>query len=313
MRPEVFRVEGEGANAELGRVRWAPAKSLWFNGHLAVTLVLGPLLFSPSALVVCLGLTYLTLLLGHSVGMHRMLIHRTFDAHPWVDGFLIYLGVVVGMAGPFGLLRVHDIRDWAQRLPTCHDFFSHRRSLWQDAFWNLNCRFEFENPPLFVLEPASAQNAWYRLLERTWMLQQLLPALLLYWMGGWSWVVWGVSARVVLSVAGHWTVTYVTHNPGPGNWLVPDAGVQASNLPGWGLLTMGECWHNNHHAFPESARIGFEGQLDPGWWVIRALEGLGLASNVGLPRDQGDRDDIERTAPGQFVPMPRGRRAQRES
>ena len=301
MRPEVFRVDGDGANADLGRVRWAPAKSLWFNGHLLVALIFGPLLFTPSALLVCLGLTYFTLLFGHSVGMHRMLIHRTFDAHPWVDGLLIYLGVVVGMAGPFGILRVHDVRDWAQRLPTCHDFFSHRRSLWQDAFWNLNCQFEFEHPPRFVLEPASAQNGWYRFLERTWMLQQLLPALILYGIGGWSWVVWGISARVVLSVAGHWTITYVTHNPGPGNWLVPEAGVQASNLPGWGFLTMGECWHNNHHAFPESARIGFEGQFDPGWWMIRGLEKLGLASNVGLPRDQAHRGDIERAAPGQYI------------
>ena len=292
MRPEVFRVDGNGANADLGRVRWAPAKSLWFNFHLAVALLLGPIFFSLSALSVCLCLTYLTLLLGHSVGMHRMLIHRTFEAHPWIDRILVYLGVVVGMAGPYGILRVHDIRDWAQRLPTCHDFFSHRRSLLRDAFWNLNCRFDFEDPPKFLLEPASVNSRWYRFLERTWMLQQLLPALILYFVGGWSWVVWGGSARIVLSVAGHWTVTYITHNPGPGKWLVPEAGVQASNLPGWGLLTMGECWHNNHHAFPESARIGFEGQLDPGWWVIRALEKCGLVWDVGQPRDLHSRNDI---------------------
>ena len=61
-----------------------------------------------------------------------------------------------------------------------------------------------------------------------------------------------------MSVTGHWIVTYLTHNPGPGAWRVPDAGVQASNLAGCGLITMGECWHNNHHAFPESARMGLQ-------------------------------------------------------
>jgi fatty-acid desaturase len=48
------------------------------------------------------------------------------------------------------------------------------------------------------------------------------------------------------------------------------ASAQASNLPGLGLFTYGECWHNNHHAFPESARIGLDpGQADPGWWVLQ--------------------------------------------
>ena len=96
------------------------------------------------------------------------------------------------------------------------------------------------------------------------MLQQLPLAAFLFMIGGRSWVVWGISVRVVLSVVGHWTVICLTHNPCPGNWLEPGAGSQASNLPGWGLLAVGECWHNNHHAFPESARIGFNGQMDPG-------------------------------------------------
>jgi len=293
MRPGVFRIDDASANATKGAVVWAPAKSLWFSSHLLIMLFLGPVFFSIGALTVCLALTYATLLLGHSVGMHRRLIHRTFRTNRWADGLLVYLGVAVGMAGPFGVVRIHDVRDWAQRLPNCHDFFSHQRGLVLDAFWNLNCRFEFVNPPSFTLEPETAENGWYRFLERTWMLQQLPIALVLYALGGWSWVVWGVSVRIVLSVAGHWIVTYVTHNPGPGKWRVFGAGVQASNLPGWGLLTMGECWHNNHHAFPESARIGFKGQFDPGWKIISALERLGLVWDVGRPRNSELRDDLE--------------------
>jgi fatty-acid desaturase len=89
------------------------------------------------------------------------------------------------------------------------------------------------------------------------------------------------SVRVAVSVTSHWVVTYFAHNPGPGRWMVLGAGVQASNLPGWGFLTHGECWHNNHHAFPESARLGVDqGQLDPGWIALRLLEQCGLASNL---------------------------------
>jgi stearoyl-CoA desaturase (delta-9 desaturase) len=75
------------------------------------------------------------------------------------------------------------------------------------------------------------------------------------------------------------------------------AGVQAANLKGCGVITMGECWHNNHHAFPESARMGIErNQPDPGFWVISNLQRIGLAWNVGLPREFSEREDLQRIA-----------------
>lgn len=294
MRPGVFRVDGHGASPVLGRVKFAPAKAAWNLSMLAGALLLAPLTFSAGALATFLVLTYTTLLLGHSVGMHRRFIHRAYDSPKWLERTLVYLGTLVGMAGPFGILRIHDLRDWAQREPACHDFFSHRRSLWVDAWWQLTGRFEFERPPRFTIEPEFAQDPFYRFLERTWMLQQLPLTALLYAFGGWSWVVWGVLVRVSVSVIGHWVVTYHTHNPGPGRWHVHGAGVQATNLPGYGFATMGECWHNNHHAFPESARIGLHpGETDPAWIVIRWLRDHGLATRVGLPRPEVARDDLE--------------------
>jgi stearoyl-CoA desaturase (delta-9 desaturase) len=51
-----------------------------------------------------------------------------------------------------------------------------------------------------------------------------------------------------------------------------------------GFLAQGEGWHNNHHAFPTSARHGLEWwQLDTSWLLIRAMERLGLAWNVQVP------------------------------
>ena len=60
--------------------------------------------------------------------------------------------------------------------------------------------------------------------------------------------------------------------------------MQGYNVPWCGLITMGEAWHNNHHAFPGSARLGLEaGERDPGWWVLMALARVGLAWNVKTP------------------------------
>jgi fatty-acid desaturase len=237
--------------------------------------------------------TYVSLLLGHSVGMHRRFIHRSYDCKKWLERALVYVGVLVGVAGPFGVLRIHDERDWAQRQSDCHDFFAHRRSPLVDLFWQLNCKFLFTSPPHFALETEFVEDRWFRFLERTWMLQQLPIAALCYIVGGWGWVVWCVAARVSVSVAGHWSITYWCHNPGDGKWRVTGAAVQASNLRGLGLLTYGECWHNNHHAFPESARIGIEqGQSDPAAWLIEQFAKVGWVWNVGKPRAECERDDL---------------------
>jgi fatty-acid desaturase len=298
LRKDVWRVDGQGAGATAGKVVWAPGKSAWNTLMIGAAVIAGPRYATLDAIAMFIAFSYATLLLGHSVGMHRLLIHRSYECPRLLRRCLVYVGVLVGMAGPFGILRIHDIRDWAQRLPECHDFFSHRRSLLVDAFWQLHCRFEFDRPPAFRVESELLEDRWLAWMERTWMLHQGALAAILYIAGGWPWVVWGVCCRVAVSVTGHWVVTYLCHNPGPGRWLVRNAGVQASNLAGCGLLTMGECWHNNHHAFPESACMGIEpGQADPGHWIVLQLEKLGLAWNLGAPREPNERHDLRELSP----------------
>lgn len=227
-----------------------------------------------------------------------MMIHRTFEVPKWLERTLIYVGVLVGMSGPFGIIRIHDTRDWAQRQAQCHDFFSHTRPFWQDLFWQLTCKFEYDSPPRLVIEKQFAEDIVYQFLEHTWRWQQLLLAMVLYQIGGFDLVVWGVFVRVAVSIVGHWTITYFCHtayeqSPTAGKWKVKNVAVQASNLKGLGYLTYGECWHNNHHAFPESAQIGLEdNQPDPAYWFIDVLARNGLATNVGKPRVDKLRDDL---------------------
>src|SRR5690606_41458944 len=104
--------------------------------------------------------------------------------------------------------------------------------------------------PQIRIEPRIAANRFYRFLERTWMAQQLPGALLLYVAGGWAFVFWGVCARVTACVSGHWLIGHLTHNHGAIRREVRGAAVQGRNVRLTSLLTMGECWHNNHHAYP---------------------------------------------------------------
>lgn len=291
----VIRVDGNNACAERGHVRLDIRKILWRGPMLAGALA-APFFFTWSAFLLFLGLSYFTLLVGHSIGMHRMMIHRSFRSPDWLKRSLIYVGVLVGMGGPFRIIQTHDMRDWAQRQAKCHHFFSHSRGYFRDVSWQLFYRFEFESPPKVRIETELASDPWLIFFEKTWWLHQLAISAALFLLGGISWVLWGICVRVFMSIWGHWSVTYFCHNPGPGRWRVEGAGVQASNLRFAGFLTHGECWHNNHHAFPESAQIGLDaGQTDPAWAIISFLEKLGLAHNVGRPRAASLRDDLIET------------------
>ena len=293
MMEPVHRIDDTDASAFSGEVALDLSKVLWTGGMLVSFLLLAPFHTTPLAVLMGLALTYITLLLGHSVGMHRMMIHRAFTARPWLKRALIYIGVLVGIGGPRGIITIHDTRDWAQRGPNCHDYFSHRRGFLRDLTWQLFYRFNFSAPPRVKIEPDISEDAFLNWLDKTWRWHQLGLAIVLFLIGGLPFVIWGVCFRVALSTIGHWSVTWICHNPGPGSWDVKGAGVQASNLRFAGWLTHGECWHNNHHAFPESARIGLEpGQTDPAWWIIRIFERINLVSRVGLPRPEAARSDL---------------------
>ena len=143
-----------------GRVVWDRSRSAWF-GPFVLVAVAGAVpaaIRSPSAVALFAATTALTLCAGHSVGIHRCLIHRAFRAPPWLERTLVYLGVLVGLGGPLGLVRMHNTRDFQQNRPWCHDFFAHRRSAWRDYFWNLHCRFEFEIPFDPRLDPRIARD-----------------------------------------------------------------------------------------------------------------------------------------------------------
>jgi fatty-acid desaturase len=121
-----------------------------------------------------------------------------------------------------------------------------------------------------------------------------LPLAVLFWFwGGWGYVVWGVCARIAAGVFGHWLVGWFAHNHGGMHHEVRGAAVQGRNIRWTSLLTMGEGWHNNHHAFPGSARLGLKaGEWDPGWWVLSALNRIGLVWDLRLPADLPTRPEL---------------------
>lgn len=270
--------------------------SAWNGGMMLGALLLAPLHMTPGSVAVFVATTGATLLLGHSIGFHRLLIHRSFECPRWLERLLVWIGTLVGMCGPLRMIRTHDLRDWAQRQGDCHPYLAHRRSMAVDGWWQLHCRLDLARPPAFD-HGRIGRDRLYRFLDRSWMAQQVPVAAILFLIGGWPWVIWGVCVRITVSVTGHWFVGHLAHRRGPQSWLVRGAGVQAHDVPWAALPTMGEAWHNNHHAYPGSARIGLEpGQSDWGYAVIRLLARIGLAWNIALPDRLGREGALIRVA-----------------
>ena len=109
----------------------------------------------------------------------------------------------------------------------------------------------------------------------------MLTGALLYILGGWTFVVWGMFVRLVITYHTTWLVNSASHSFGYKNFPIDDL---STNCWWVALLSGGEGWHNNHHAFPYSAAFGLRWfEFDPGFLFIRLLETLGLAWNVKVP------------------------------
>ncbi len=279
-----------------GDVVWDAPRSIWNVSMFVGAIVLAPLTFEWSAVAVFLVASGITLCAGHSVGFHRRLVHRSFECPKWLEYVLLWFGTAVGMGGPIWTIRLHDSRDWAQRQPDCHWFLRHAKPLLVDGFYYLNFRLKLKNPPGFDPGPDVIGDRFIVFLDKTWMLQQIPIAVALYLLGGWSWVGWGVFLRVSACTTMHWLISYYAHTKGPQDWIVDDAVIQAHNVPLLAIPTMGESWHNNHHAFPSSAKHGlYPGQIDLGWNFIQFLRWIGLAWNVKIPSELPPRPGISPT------------------
>lgn len=233
-----------------------------------------------------LGVMIVTLcltVLGISVGYHRMLSHRSFSANIFVERLLVWLGTWAMQRGPLEWVGIHRYHHrFADQSKDPHDI---RRGLW----W-AHLSWLFHDVPCLREVPAYASDIqadpFYRWLSRWYLLPQLFIGWLLYilanrysWPGGGVGILlWVFAVRLSLSYDIVFSVNSVAHRFGYRNFDSPDL---STNCWWVALLTFGEGWHNNHHAFPGSARFGLRPhELDLGWQFIRCLARLKLVKEI---------------------------------
>jgi stearoyl-CoA desaturase (delta-9 desaturase) len=231
---------------------------------------------------------------GITVGYHRLFTHRSFETNRVVQ-FL--LGVLGSMAVQGPLLRwVAFHRRHHQHSDGDHDPHSpnhHGHGVLGviRGLWHAHVGWFFASEPSNLSHYVrdlrqSAVLKTVSVLFPLWVLIGLLiPAAGGLLLGGWTGAllgfVWGGLVRIFFVHHVTWSVNSVCHLWGRQPYRGED---QSRNNFLFGVLALGEGWHNNHHAFPTSARHGLRWwQIDASYWFIRALAFLGLAWNVKVP------------------------------
>jgi sn-1 stearoyl-lipid 9-desaturase len=249
--------------------------------HLGALAVFLPGTFSWSGVAVAIVIYYLTGGIGISLCYHRLLTHRSLAVPKWLERFFALLGTLALQGGPIEWVSTHRIHHaHADTEEDPHD--AHRGLLWTHVDWLYHPN---ENRPNLIEQERYAKDLWadpfYRFLGPAHVPLQIALGVALFLAGGWSWLIWGIFVR--LSVLYHvtWFVNSAAHRFGYQTYKTDD---RSTNCWWVGLLTWGEGWHNNHHAFPFSARHGMQWyELDPTWLVIKLLRAVGLARDVKVP------------------------------
>jgi sn-1 stearoyl-lipid 9-desaturase len=245
--------------------------------HIGAVCAFLPGIFSWQGVGVALLLHWITGGLGITLGWHRLLSHRSFQVPKWLEYFLAFCGTLALQGGILwwvGLHRHHHLH--SDEDVDHHD--SKKGFLWSHIRWMC-----FEIPaesdiPRFTKD--ISDDRFYQFLNKYFFPLQVGLGVLLYAIGGWSFVFWGVFARLVLVYHCTWLVNSATHKFGYRTFETTD---NSTNCWWVALTTYGEGWHNNHHAYQYSARHGMQWwELDITWLTIQLLQFLGLATKVKL-------------------------------
>ena len=259
-----------------GKLNW---DTIIFVAVFHIVAVSALFTFSWSNLIAAFITWWIAASWGIGIGYHRLLTHRGFKSPRWLERLLATFGTLGIQSGPISWVTTHRLHH--AFTDTDKDPHSPR----EKGFWWSHIGWIFRGTA--QIQPESARQKYSPDLLRDpylvfidkyyWVSSVILGGILLA-IGGWQMVVWGVFLRVVLSWHFTWMVNSVTHIWGYRRFDILD---DSRNNALVAAVTFGEGWHNNHHAYPRSAKHGLTWrEFDVNWIQLRALEMLGIIKDV---------------------------------
>lgn len=246
----------------------------------------GPWFLTWQAVLIACCLYWLTGSVGVCLGYHRLLTHGAFKTYRPIRWLIAMIG---GLSGEGSAI------DWIANHRKHHAYSDHQGdphsprdgAWWAHVFW-LGWTIHGPEREAHVRRwaPDLIKDPGMRLLEKLFLPLHVLSGVLLlllgHWLGGthmaFSFLVWGLFVRLVAVLHATWLVNSASHMWGYKNYETTD-----DSRNNWlvALITFGEGWHNNHHAYPRMAKQGHRWwELDPTFAIIRMSQWIGLAWDV---------------------------------
>nr|GMD90204.1 palmitoyl-monogalactosyldiacylglycerol delta-7 desaturase, chloroplastic-like [Ipomoea batatas] len=258
-------------------------KAMFPLAHLLC--LFAPFCFSWDAVGVAFGL-YIITGLGVTLSYHRNLSHRSYKLPKWLEYFFAYCGVHALQGDPIGWVSNH--RYHHQYADTKNDPHSPIEGFWYSHIgWLYDTKSADERSERPTNVADLENQFFYKFIYNTYIFHPIILATLLYAIGGFPYIIWGMVVRIAYMHHVTYFVNSACHQWGNRAWNTTDLSTNNWLIA---LLTFGEGWRNNHHAFEFSARHGLEWyQLDVTWGIVWALQAVGLATDVKLPTNAQKR------------------------
>ncbi|HEY0323934.1 MAG TPA: fatty acid desaturase [Pyrinomonadaceae bacterium] len=238
-------------------------------------------MFSWKALFVTLFLWWVSGSLGIGMGFHRLLTHRGYKTPKAVEYFLTLCGTLALEGGAINWVVTHRIHHAHTEEQGKDPHTPRDGRWWAHMGWILTgTAQQHENAVLQRYAPDLMKDRVHFWIDRLYYVPLVVLGIILFAVGGWPMMMWGVFIRVTVGLHATWLVNSATHLWGSRRFESNDD--STNNL--WvAMVTFGEGWHNNHHAYPRAARHGVAWyEIDINWWGIRTLQFLGLARDIKL-------------------------------
>ncbi len=267
-------------------IDFASADGISWSTTIAFTifhaLAIAALFFATwDAVLVAVLLHWMCVGWGIGLGYHRLHTHRSYKTPKLLEYFFAVCGTLTLQGGPIFWTALHRIhhqhsdRDGDPHTPRDGKWWSHM--LWTIFGEELHGDVEV----LGKYAPDLMKDPFYRVLSKYHWVPLVVLGLALLAIGGLPWLLWGVFLRVVFGLHCTWMINSVTHIWGNRRFQTRD---DSKNSLWVALFTFGEGWHNNHHAYPTSARHGMTwSEVDLSWMQIKLMSWLGLAWDVKVP------------------------------
>ena len=308
VEPDVAAAAGSGADAAPQRkpikgLRVATSREVRIQRASVLFITIFPLVGLAAAALLLWGhglgwsdvaifvVMYSLPILGVTVGFHRMLTHASFDTKPWVRNFWAVLGSLA-IEGPPTMWvadhrrhHAHSDEEGDPHSPHLHDGIV--EGLWH-AHVGWLFKKEMSEPERWCPDLLKHRGVVWISSKFLWfaVASLAIPAVLGYAltgtaMGALTGFIWGGPVRMFVAHHITWSTNSICHFFGSSPY---DSGDHSTNNWMLSIVSFGESWHNNHHAFPSSAVHGLgKGQIDISAMIIRGMAKVGLASNVRTP------------------------------